>query len=217
MGTQAKGSTRVGGHPDLPASFDVAELEEFEFIYQVDLADLPDGPLLGLPGEGILCVFSCCEPDEGGKTLYFPSRDLVRHRMPDPDPDYIFSDVKLWKLRIASTVGFAKYGDELFGEIEGAGLSDEYEQLFETELEKDTGPCFGEILGRFSDLNGDMREDAADSCGGKATEWRSLWKVISSFESGLVISDFHRLHGMIRNRHLDSVDFSKMYTTQSNG
>lgn len=215
--TRTKGTTRFGGHPDLPASFDVAELEEFEFVYQVNCADLPNGSFLGLPSEGILSIFSNSEPYYGGKTLYFPDRDLVRHSMSEPTPDYIFSDLKPWKLRIATTVGFAEYGDEFFDEIQDASLSDEYEQLCQTEFDTCTGPCFGEILGRFSDLNGDMREDAADKCGGKAAEWRSLWKVFSSYESGLVISDHHRLHGMIWNRHLAALNFSMLYTIQSNG
>jgi hypothetical protein len=215
--SRKKGTTRFGGHPDLPDSFNAEELNEFEFVYQVNCADLPDGELLGLPSEGLLSVFSNSEPYYGGKTLYFKTPDLIRHRMPDPVPDYIFSDVKPWKLKIATSVGFAQYGDDLFDEIEDAGLSDEYEQLCDTEFNNVSGPCFGEILGRYSDLNGDMREEAANNCGGKPTDWRSLWKVFSSWESGLVISDFHLLHGMIRKRHLKALDLSKMFSTQSNG
>lgn len=215
--TRNKGTTRFGGHPDLPASFDTSELDEFEFVYQVNCADLPDAALLGLPTEGILSVFSNQEPYDGGKTLYFPSCDLVRHRMADPTPDYIFSDVKPWKLKITTSVGFAQYGDDLYDEIEQAGLSDEYGKLCETKFDAASGPCFGALLGRFSDLNGDMREEAADECGGKPSEWRSLWKVFSSYESGLVISDFHLLHGMIQKRHLKALNFSKMFTKQDNG
>lgn len=215
--TRARGTTRFGGHPDLPAECDTGELNDFEFVYQVNCADLPGAAQLGMPTAGILSVFSNRDPYEGGKTLYFPDSDLIRHRMPDPEPDYVFSNVKPWKLKIGTNVGFAEYGDDLHFEIEAAGLSDEYAKLCETEFDKLASPCFGELLGRHSDLNGDMREDAAEECGGKAAEWRSLWKVFSSFESGLVISDFHLLHGMIRKRHLKSLNFSQMYTTQDNG
>ena len=215
--TRTLGTTRFGGQPDLPSTFETSELDSFQFLYQVNLSDLRDGFLLGLPAEGILSIFSNCDPYYGGKTLYFLSTDLVRHQMPNPTPDYIFSDLKPWKLKIAMSVGFAQYGVELFDEIEEAGLSDEYETLCNTEFDSRTGPCFGEILGRFSDLNEDMREDAANECGGKPNEWRSLWKLFSSFKSNLVISDFHLLHGMIRKRHLMNLDFTKMYTTQDNG
>lgn len=211
-----KGTTRFGGHPDLPAEFDTGELNDFEFVYQVNCADLPEGESLGLPADGLLSVFSNSDPYDGGKTLFFQTSDLIRHHMPDPMPDYIFSDVKPWKLKIANHVGFAGYGDELFNKIEDAGLSDEYEQLCCTEFSNVSGPCFGEILGRFSELNGDMREEAAEACGGKPAEWRSLWKIFSSFQSGLVISDFHLLHGMIRKRELQALIFSRMFSTESN-
>jgi len=215
--SRKKGTSRFGGHPDVPQTFDPAELDGFEFIYQVNFADLPDGTTLGLPDQGLLSVISNREPYYGGKTFYFEPSDLVGHRMPDPVPDYVFSNVKPWKLKVTTSVGFAEYGDDLFDEIEDAGLESEYERLRETKFQPVSGPCFGEILGRFSDLNGDMREEAADRCGGKVAEWRSLWKVFSSYESGLVISDFHLLHGMIRERHLKTLDFSKMFSIQSNG
>lgn len=215
--SRKQGTTRFGGHPDLPASFDIEELNAFEFVYQVNCADFPTGELLGLPAEGLLSVFSSSEPYYGGKTLFSATSDLVRHRMPDPAPDYIFSNVKPWKLRTATGVGFPQYGDDLVEEIEAAGLSGQYEQLCSTKFCVASGPCFGEILGRFSDLNGDMRKQASDKCGGKPTDWRALWKVFSSYDSGLVISDFHVLHGMIQERHLKRRDFSKMFTTQSNG
>ncbi len=215
--TRAKGTTRFGGQPDLPSTFQTSDLDSLQFLFQVNLSDLPDGSMLGLPSDGILSTFSERDPYYGGKTFFFPSADLVRYRMPDPAPDYIFSNVKPWKLKIATSVGFAQYGDELFYEIEEAGLADEYEQLCNTEFSSRSGPCFGEILGRFSDLNGDMRETAADGCGGKPNEWLSLWKLFSSTESNLVISDFHLLHGMIRKRHLKNLDFTKMFTTEDNG
>ena len=215
--TPSIGTTRFGGHPDLPRDFDASQLESFEFAYQVNCADLPNGHQLGLPSQGILSVYSDSEPLEGGKSLYFPVSELVRHTMSDPIPDNIFSDVKPWRIEIASNVGFASYGDELVDEIEDAGLEDEYEKLCDTQFNAQAGPRFGEILGRFADLNGDMRNDAAKNCGGIPSEWRSLWKIFSSHESNLVISDFHLIHGMIRESHLEQLDFANTYTVTSNG
>ncbi len=217
VSSRKKGTTRFGGHPDLPSTFDPSELDDFEFVYQVNLADLPKGHALGLPAGGLLSVFSDCEPYYGGKTLFFEPCELIRHRMPAPAADDIFSDVKPWKLRVGTKVAFPQYGDDLIFEIDGVGLEAAYEQLLETKFHDVRGPRLGEILGRFSDLNGDMRKTAVDRCGGKAVEWRSLWKVFSNYDSGLVISDFHQLHGMIRNRHLKSRRFEKVFSCTTNG
>lgn len=215
--TTSIGTTRFGGDPDLPADFDAELIESCAFVYQVNFADLPNGPVLGLPTNGIFSLFSPYEPCDGGVTFFFPSSDLVRHQMPEPMENCIFSDVKPWNLSIANGVGFAAYGDELVDEIEEAGLEEPYESLCETEFNTQSGPRFGEILGRFADLNGDMRNDAAEDCGGEPTQWRSLWKVFSSYESNLVISDFHVLHGMIRDSDLERKDFTKLYSIQDNG
>ena len=48
-GTRNAGTTRFGGHPDLPRSFDIDQLADHEFVYQVNLTDLPGGTTLGLP------------------------------------------------------------------------------------------------------------------------------------------------------------------------
>lgn len=210
------GTSRFGGDPDLPRLFDASGLNELVFVYQVNMADLPQAHVLGLPEGGLLSVFSDADADYG-QTFLFENAELVRHRMPAPQPDYIFSNMKPWHLKVAKAVDFPAYGDDLLFEIDDAGLEAEYRQLLETKCEHDSRPCFGQILGRFSDLNGDMRKDAVANCGGELSEWLSLWKVFSSSESGLVISDFHLLHGMIRRQHLKMLDFGKMYSTSSNG
>jgi len=215
--TEQAGTTRFGGDPDVPEAFDTAALDDLVFIFQVNMSDLPQAQALGLPEAGLLSVFSHREPYDGGKTFYFEPAGLVRHRMAAPDPDYVFSDMKPWKLKIKMSVDFPEYGDDLFDEIVDAGLESEYEQLSEMTFDDVSGPPFGQLLGRFSDLNGDMREDAADENGGEVHEWISLWKVFSNRESGLVISDFFLLHGMIRRPHLRELNFRQMYSCMSNG
>ena len=210
------GTSRFGGDPDIPADFDRRDqLEELVFIYQVNLADLPQRAELGLPESGLLSVFSDGDADRGC-TFFFAASNLTRYALPEPDPEYIFANIKPWTLKLAPSVDLPDYGADLFDEIGDAGLDSEYEELCDTKFSDVAGPSFGQLLGRPSDLNGDMREDAVEECGGSVDQWRSLWKVFSSFESGLVISDVHVLHGMIRNQHLQSLDLSQLYSTCSN-
>ena len=137
--------------------------------------------------------------------------------MPAPTPDYIFADVKQWKLTVVSSIDLPFFLDEVVDEVDDSQAEAKYEKLREDEHDKTPRRRFGQILGRFAELNGDMRDDAANACGGKPEDWLSLWKVLSSFESGLVISDFFLLHGMIRKRHLRDMELNAMYTCMSNG
>jgi len=210
------GTSRFGGDPDMPRKFDAAILDPLVFIYQVRMADLPHAKVLGLPDTGLLSVFSDSAADFG-TTFFFDDNDLVRHCMPAPDPEYIFANMKPWKFKVTTSVEFPEYGEDVFYEIQEAGLESEYEEFCHASPNLLSGRYFGQILGRFSSLNGDMREDAAKECGGQASDWLSLWKVFSSFDSGLVISDFHLLHGMVRKRDLKRRNFSRMYSTSSNG
>ncbi|MEZ6048627.1 MAG: DUF1963 domain-containing protein [Planctomycetaceae bacterium] len=209
------GISRFGGEPDVPQSFDTAQLLDLVFIYQVNMADLPQANILGLPDSGLISVFADINADYG-KAFYFEDVEFIRHRMPPKDPDYVFGRMLPWTLNVEMVVDFPRYGDDLVVEIIEAGLEEEYEKLCD-RFGCSSDKFFGQILGRFSDLNGDMRQEAVRRCGGETDKWRSFWKILSSYKSGLVISDFHEIHGLIQHQHLQDLDFSRVFSETTNG
>ena len=102
--------------------------------------------------------------------------------MPEPEPDYIFSDMKPWDPGITCAVDIPQYGNSLIFDLDEAGLDSNDNELDRSELSPLDGPSFGQIPGRFSELNGDMRNDAADDCGGEASDWLSLWPIVPGME-----------------------------------
>lgn len=208
------GSSRFGGDPDIPINCSwLDRLEGMVFVFQVCLADLVWSTSLGLPASGMLYVFSDADADSAS-TFYFPgTRDeLVRHRMPAPHPDYIFSEMKCVRLKASLGIDLPGYGSDEYDEIEDAGLDTRYESLEEGLTHGDEVLC--QLMGRHAELNGDLREDAAEAGGGKAQDWRSLWKILSSIKSGLVISDHHVLHGMMRDQDLATRAFASVFSVR---
>ena len=205
------GNSRFGGDPDVPLNSPwLDEIADKVFLFQARLSDFPWASSLGLPKVGWLYVFSEQEPDSTSTYYSGEAVELVRHRMVPPEPDYIFSDLKAFKLRGSLGIDFPEYGSEEFDQIEAAGLEEEYELLMTSGAPEEETFC--ELAGRFEELNGDLREEAARSMGGQPFDWRSLWRVKSSFKSGLVINDFHVLHGLVRSVDLRARDFSSVYS-----
>lgn len=213
----ALGTSRFGGNPDIP--IDCSWLDRIDgmvFVFQVCLSDLNWSASLGLPETGVLYVFSDQEADSAS-TFYFPGTpdQLTRHRMPAPEPDYHFSNMKCFRLKASLGIDLPEYGSDEFYEIEDAGLDEKYEIfLSQLQLLTPNGESYCQLAGRYADINGDLRKKAAEAGGGIAQDWRSLWKVFSSYESGLVISDFHVLHGMIKDQDLRSRNFSNVYSVR---
>ena len=78
--SQEFGTSRFGGEPDIPQSFDAARLDELVFVCQVNMSDLPQAQDLGLPDAGILAIFS--DPHaEYGKTFFFEKIVEIRASM----------------------------------------------------------------------------------------------------------------------------------------
>jgi hypothetical protein len=206
------GTSRFGGDPDIPINCPwLDRIEGMVFVFQVCLADLVWSASLGLPGSGMLYVFADNEADNAS-TFYFPGTpdELLRHRMPAPHPDYIFSEMKCVRLKGSLGIDLPRYGSDEFDEIEEAGLGAGYESLEERLAPGDEVFC--QLRGRYAELNGDLREDAAKAGGGNARDWRSLWKILSSIQSGLVISDHHVLHGMIKDQDLATRAFANVFS-----
>lgn len=214
------GNSRFAGDPDIPVNCSWQdEVSDKVFLFQFSFSDQPLSFDLGLPKEGLLYVFSSQEGDYG--STYFEScskSDLVRFSMPEPKPDYIFSSMKCWKLRAEIAYELPEYGSSVYEDLSEAGLADSFDSILADEARSNSGDkssqqgTFCQIAGKFEELNGDLRERAAESFGGIPTEWRSLWKVFSSFKSGLVIGDCNTMHGMIRSAELSRLDFSKVFS-----
>ena len=206
------GSSRFGGDPDIPINCSwLDRLEGMVFVFQVCLADLVWSTSLGLPASGMLYVFADDEAD-CASTYYFPGTpdELVRPRMPAPYPNYIFSEMKCGRLKGSLGIDLPRYGSDEYDEIEEAGLDTHYESLEERLTHGDEVFC--QLMGRHAELNRDLREDAAEAGGGKVQDWRSLWKILSSLESGLVISDHHVLHGMMKDQDLATQAFANVFS-----
>ncbi|NHZ87480.1 DUF1963 domain-containing protein [Massilia sp. CCM 8733] len=206
------GTSRFGGDPDIPINCSwLDRLEGMVFVFQVCLADLVWSTSLGLPPSGMLYVFAD-EEALSASTFYFPgaSDELIRHRMPAPQPDNIFSEMKCLRLKGSLGIDLPRYGSDEFDEIEELGLDEGYHSLEERLTPGDEVFC--QLRGRCAELNGDLREDAAKAGGGNARDWRSLWKIFSSLESGLVISDHHVLHGMIKDQELATRAFANVFS-----
>jgi hypothetical protein len=181
------------------------------FLFQINFAEFAFHQEFAIPEKGMLYVFSDQGPDDGRCFYSSPDeRPLHAHVMPPPIPDYIFSDMRECRLSWTTHVDFPDYGSEEYDAIEDLGLLEDYEHLLEDFYSPHKGPIL-QLFGRTADLNGDLRSMATEEKGGDMEEWQEFWKVFSSFESGLIISDHHVLHGLIKTKDLESLHFSDVY------
>lgn len=207
------GCSKFAGNPDLPPNCSWRdELEDLVFLFQINFAELAFHNEFAMPEKGMLYVFSDQAP-HSGRCFYSSPHEgpLQAHIMPPPDPEYIFSDMITCRLSWTTHVDFPDYGSEEYDVLEDLGLIDDYETLVEDFYIRPKKPPFLQLFGRTADLNCDLRSLAAEEKGGDVGEWQEFWKVFSSFESGLVISDFHVLHGLIKTKDLERLHFSDVY------
>jgi hypothetical protein len=207
------GCSKFAGNPDLPTDCSWRdELEDLVFLFQINFAELAFHNEFTIPEKGMLYVFSDQAPHDGRCFYSSPrERPLQAHIMPPPDPEYIFSDMVACRLSWATHVDFPDYGSEEYDMIEDLGLLEDYETLVEDFSICPPKPPFLQLFGRTADLNSDLRSRAAEEKGGDMEEWQEFWKVFSSFESGLVISDHHVLHGLIKTKDLEQGHFADVY------
>lgn len=121
----------------------------------------------------------------------------------------IFGKMQSTYLKGNPSIELPEYGSYEFGLISDRGRKAEYlrfVQAFPWDRKR-----YAQLLGCPPGHDRDLCSEAAEQFGGEATEWISLARVLSSYQSGLVIGDFNVLHYLIREADLSLLDFTKTF------
>jgi len=174
----AKGNSRYGGVPDLPASMPWPRSTQgcLNFLMQVNLQELPLPADSCLPCKGILYFF--IESDDtcttvSGKVLYFDGRRTSLKKSAAPPNEELahqehYQDLAPYQLASGAGVSIPSYGSKLFQTVAELALptsagdgGDRFFKLIDESLGLPKGKAAAaQLLGCPSNLGDDLRENA---------------------------------------------------------
>lgn len=175
----AVSSSRIGGVPDLPASFQwpTNKGRPLDFLLQVDLSDVaPLDPARSFPQSGLLSFFYDLEEQpwgydpqelEGYAVRFFPALSDLRRRRP-PNSAVVLSEAAIRFWPATSLPGYgSRAGDRLRDDLKAAQgngpdldhLSDLSRSLFRAQAPTKEGP-WHQLGGHSHNVQGDMQLEA---------------------------------------------------------
>ena len=181
----AKGNSRYGGVPDLPASMPWPQSKDgyLNFLMQVNLQELPAAANSGLPRKGILYFF--IESDDtcttaSGEVLHFDGgRTSLKKATAPPNEELAhkehYQDLVPYQLKCSAGLSLPSYGSPLFKQVaelaapnkDGDG-GDRFFKLIDDALGMPKGKtAAAQLLGHPSNLGDDLRENAYLAATGK--------------------------------------------------
>lgn len=173
------GSSRLGGGPDVPPTFDwpINNGRPLDFLLQINLAELASfESSVRLPPSGLLSFFYDVEEQpwgfspadlQGHSVQYFPDTSRLQRAQP-PDPQNTLREcaVQFWPAQTLPGFG-SRVGDQLRNKLEevfgGEVDWDDYDEIvrevFRANAPGNEGP-FHQIGGHSKNVQGDMQLEA---------------------------------------------------------
>lgn len=200
------GSTKIGGHPDLPAStpWPIRRGKYFAFVAQLDLEAIAEALAPGpLPARGLLTFFVADDPS--GETGYLddcavlytrPSAKLVRRDVPD---DYTGPIYQACAVELRPVVKLPGRESERASKVLRAGAKTYAAEVFDYAVPEN------QVLG--------ARDHATDNST-RANE-RLLLQLVSDPQAAMTWGDADLIGFLITEAALAKRDFSKVHVVTS--
>jgi uncharacterized protein YwqG len=245
------GNSRYGGVPDLPVTmaWPRSGIQYCTFLMQINMSELPPIGDSLLPKEGLLYCFLESEQPWTCQVLFFGGSSRLLQRAPAPPVDQLVTrdeyEMRSYKLRSARGLDTAldldpalfEQFEELTEKTEWGDVWERLSRLRGEALGDDRGEIVGQLLGRPTDIGGNMREAAyltsigeqkrlydreyrdahAEHIRTGAKQWRQLWRIDSNFKVDFLVGDAGSIYILARESDLARHDFSRIYAETISG
>ena len=218
------GTSKLGGSPDLPASF-AWPANEIDFLLQINLADIRNYELQGLlPSEGMLTFFYDMdnEPwgmdadDRDGFCVVYTPANIPLEPREVPEPEYAPGDCPIRfhpLLTLPHCESFAY--ESLIASLELTEKEDNAAADFPDEFEKSQfpseEPSNHHLLGHAANIQNDMAPEVCNLLGGNADEWMLLLQFDSDRTPKMMWADGGKLYYWIRKQDLADRKFDRIW------
>lgn len=241
------GRSRLGATPDLPQSVTwpsrtMADgaTHHFEYLLQINLAELPETNTPALPDTGMMWLFEEWNtPDETDQLLVYTGTEPPEATESPGGEQYYIENVVPHTLSFRAGYGIPMWDSHMYTQLESEVAialgrpTDDFDEEIEEWLRKQrhllAGDAFAWLFGYTGGIGHSIHDDAAvhrfDPNAmndwkrrramdlSDASRWRNLLTVDSHMDVGLVIGDAGYTAVLIHEDDLAKQDFTRLYVS----